>query len=102
LIKARFHRSKTGKFYGFDVRGHGDPAVCAAVSALSVNCVNSIEAFTRLTAKTERLGSGSLSLTLPEIQNGGESAEAGLLLESLLLGLRHIMEEHPKDLRVLV
>ena len=81
-------------------RGHagyddsGQDILCAAVSALLINTANSLEQFTQDDlAVDEGEGDGYLRICV-----GGEvSAEARLLLESLLLGLRTIQETYGED-----
>ena len=70
----------------------GSDIVCAAVSALMINTVNSIEQFTEdeLTVDEAVDGDGYLSFRL-----GGEVSErASLLTDSLLLGLETIEETY--------
>jgi len=80
-----------GAYRGFRVTGHagydaeGQDILCAAVSVLSVNAVNSIETLT--SDPVESLEEdGYLECRFPE----GLSAEGTLLFESWLLGMRQI------------
>ena len=89
---------KDGKSYrGFSSKGHaeydeyGRDIVCAAVSVLTTNTVNSIEAFTedRFSGELDEKN-GSLSVTFPEPL----SADASLLMDSMVLGLQGIQESY--------
>ena len=79
-------------------RGHahyddsGLDIVCAAVSALLINTVNSIEVLTRddLSVDEDQAGDGYLSFTLGRDQ----SSDTVLLLDSMVLGLQTIMENY--------
>ncbi|NDL67919.1 ribosomal-processing cysteine protease Prp [Anaerotalea alkaliphila] len=77
---------------GFDV--HGKDIVCAAVSALALNTVNSIEAFTsdkfHVSVDEEE---GSLHFRLEH----APGKEAALLLKSLELGVRGIHEDYGRE-----
>ena len=103
MVTIRFVRSK-GVLRSFESKGHalygdfGQDIVCAAVSALSINCANSLEAFTEDPFSVDS-GEGFLSLRL----DGEPSEKASLLMESLLLGLTGIEKEYGrKHLRVLI
>lgn len=96
MIKAVFFKNSDNYISGFRVKGHADYAdsgediVCAAVSALTVNAVNSIEYFTsdKFTYKNK---SGFFEFRFKENTSG---SEAQLLLHSLLLGLQAIQKDY--------
>lgn len=89
---------KHGDLYkGFEVKGHagyadaGSDIVCAAISALTINCINSIETFTKDEFILEQDEcSGVLRLTFKD----KVSSNSQLLIDSLTLGLREIRNEH--------
>ena len=74
---------------GYDEEGHD--IICAAVSALAINAVNSVEEFTNdvFTGEAAEDG-GFLSFHLTE----QISAESKLLMDSLVLGLQNIKDEY--------
>ena len=81
-------------------RGHagyddtGRDILCAAVSALMVNAANYQERFTQDDLVVEEgVGDGYLMIRI----NGTVSAEAGLLLKSLVLGLETIRESYDEE-----
>ena len=83
------------EFKGFRCEGHagyaqeGEDIVCAAVSVLTVNTVNSIEAFTEdAFSGEEKDGFVSCMLT------GCVSGETRLLMDSMVLGLSHIKNNY--------
>ena len=97
MIKATFYYEGE-KITGFDISGHagfaahGHDIVCAAVSMLVTNTVNSIEVFIdSVTAFHEEESKGAMSLNIRE---PGEDAE--LLLKALLLGLEAVKKEYGK------
>ncbi len=85
-------------YCGFHCKGHagyaeeGSDIICSAVSALTVNTVNSIEAFTKdhINAST---GKGYLEAHI----DGEVSGEAGLLLRSMVLGLQDIQKNYGSE-----
>ena len=86
-----------GLYKGFEVSGHsgyadaGEDIVCAAISALTINCINSIETFTNdefLLDTDEEAGLIRLIFSY----NPGSKSE--LLIDSLALGLREIENEN--------
>ena len=97
MIKATFYYEGE-KITGFKVLGHagfaeyGHDIVCAAVSMLVLNTVNSIEAFTEsVTAFHEEESKGAISLMVED-----PSEDAELLLKSLKLGLDSVRKEYGK------
>lgn len=104
MINVILKRNKEGRLYFFRVSGHagyaakGNDIVCAAVSILAVNAANSIEAFTKdemISELDEK--KGSLEVTLKTVGD-----KSSLLLESFLLGLNGIQDEHRDYLSVKV
>ncbi len=90
-------KSETGVYNGFLAKGHagfdayGKDIVCAAVSAMIINTINSIEAFTEDAFKTEAdKESGQIEFELVS----DVSRESELLLKSLALGLQGIEEQY--------
>ena len=83
---------------GFSVRGHagyadkGEDIVCSAVSALTINAVNSIEAFTK-DRFSVRSDDGLLKMEL----DGEISEDTRLLLDSMILGLKSIQTQYGNE-----
>jgi len=91
--------SKTSRQYiGFTVKGHADYAqegydiICAAVSVLTVNTLNSIEAFTEDAFFGEQ-DDGYISCRFSE----SLSPQAALLMDSMVLGLTDIQNHYGKQ-----
>lgn len=90
---------KENQITGFDFYGHagfarkGKDIVCAGVSALVINTVNSVEQLTqdRFTCEVEEK-SGDVRFHLTE----DSSEEAQLLMKSLELGVLAIQEQYSK------
>ena len=100
MIKATFFKDSQGQYRGFSLLGHagyaehGYDIICASVSALSVNTVNSIEKFTDDSFEAsvdEETG------MLPCRFNGSVSKESDLLINSLLLGLEGIRDDYAEN-----
>ena len=95
MIKAIFY-SRDNRYYGFKISGHaeygccGRDVVCAGVSALVINTVNSIEEFTEDSVITEESEDGMVRFKII----GNVSDKSRLLLKSLRLGLCSIYEEY--------
>ena len=85
------------QYCGFRSCGHagyakeGSDIICAAVSVLTVNAINSIDTLTE-DAFDVRQDEGYLELIL----EGTCSKETSLLLDSLVLGLESIQESYGK------
>jgi uncharacterized protein YsxB (DUF464 family) len=94
MILVKIYKTKNNVIYGIKVKNHGKPILCSAVSALVINTVNSIEAFTDEEITLKHNKDGLLYFELPRIKNGGNNKEAELLLSSLVLGLSGIINEY--------
>jgi len=100
MIKATILHNKEGLAVGFKVENHGDTHVCAAVSMLTINTVNSITKLTDVSeddviANWDDAG-GFLEFKLKNV--GQRNSGAGLLLDALVLGLTDVSQEYPKDI----
>ena len=90
-------KKKDDQIIGFHIEGHsgyedrGKDIVCAAVSALAINCVNSIDVFTgdRCIVENDE-AQGMIDLLV----QGNISEPAELLLKSLVLGLEEISKSY--------
>lgn len=102
MIKVCVYRNNDNEIYGFKSTGHGLDIVCSAVSALSINTVNSIENFTDLKFECEyEKGGGFLKFEIPFIKDGGHNHDANLLLESLFFGLSAIKEQYGEHINII-
>ncbi len=87
---------------GFLCSGHagyaesGRDIVCAAVSALTAACANSLESVAHIRPNV-KCGEGLLAVHLPE---GCESRDAQILFQGLFQGLRDIQAQYPSYIRL--
>lgn len=94
MIRVKFY-VKDGRYIGFAAAGHADYAdsgkdiICAAVSALVINTVNSIENLTEARSLTKGDCRGHIYL---RVFDQDESTE--LLMKSLRQGLIDIYKEY--------
>lgn len=99
MIKAKFFRNENGKIYGFSVNDHGDSIVCAAVSALVLNCINCIDEFTLCDFSFDHdKDGGFISIEIPLIKKGGFNHDVNLILNCLLLGLMGVSAKAENDI----
>ncbi len=95
MIKAVFY-TKNEEIFGFRVTGHaeygqrGKDVVCAGVSALVINAVNSLEKLTEDSVIVEESDDGSVRCKIP----GEPTKEGKLILKSLQLGLVSVYESY--------
>lgn len=87
-------RRKRGRIWAFTVTDHGKTDVCAAVSLLTLNTVNSIEALTgtHFTCEYDPEG-GFLQFEIKEY-----NPKTDLLLEAMALGLESVKENYGNDI----
>ena len=97
MIIISIYQNEEGSIIGFGSEGHagfakhGEDIVCAAVSALVINTINSIETFTDDTfdyQENEKRGHIDFKI-ISELSN-----ESSLLLNSLFLGLQGISDDY--------
>jgi len=97
MIEIIIHR-KNNQYTGFVSEGHagyaeeGYDIICAAVSVLTVNTINSIEAFTS-DHFAVRQGDGLIEFIL----EGAISKETALLMDSMILGLQDIQKNYGNE-----
>ena len=97
MIQVTMLTNQNGKYIGFECIGHagfadaGKDIVCAGVSALVINAVNSIDRYTSetFTLDTEE-ETGKLAVYFD--RPAGHDAE--LLLNSLVLGIKGIQKQY--------
>jgi len=100
MIKISIYQNEEDVITGFQLNGHagyadhGHDIVCAAVSALVINTINSVEQFTNDIFSLEQdEESGMIEFHVTsEI-----SDESKLLLNSLFLGLSGIQEDYGQE-----
>ena len=97
MIKISVYQNNESKIIGFRSEGHagfassGQDIVCAAVSALIINTINSIEQFTSDTFDyQENEKKGIIEFKI----QSSLSNESSLLLNSLFLGLQGISDDY--------
>ena len=98
MINVTIFKDSSDVYRGFSLVGHagyaesGSDIVCAAVSMLATNTVNSIEALTKDKISynvDEKTGLLTMSFSDKDI-----SAEAKLLADSFILGIQSVMESY--------
>jgi len=105
LIIVRIERRPDGTIDGFSSRGHagyadpGEDIVCAAVSAITIGTVNSVEALTGVVMKS-RMKDGFLSARLPKLSENANVEQIQLLLESMQVILIGIEDEYDKYIKI--
>jgi len=105
LVIVRIERHEDGTIDGFSSRGHagyadhGEDIVCAAISAVTVGTVNSIEALTGVEMKT-KMKDGFLSARLPDLPENSPKEQVQLLLESMQVMLASIEESYGEYIKI--
>jgi uncharacterized protein YsxB (DUF464 family) len=108
VIKGSFKRNEAGLIDQFLLTGHagagahGHDIVCAAVSALAINTVNSIDSLAGVKPIIEvnEAEGGFLEVALPRDITNEQRNIAQILMESLLLGLQAIQTENLEFVQV--
>ena len=103
MVSVIFYK-KNGSYFRIECSGHagdapeGENIVCAAISALVVNCFNSVEKFTDDFVSSETSKDGITSLQL----KNNISHDTELLINSLKLGLDDISRDNRRYLNISV
>lgn len=105
MIQAWIYR-EADRISGFKLTGHagageyGKDIVCAAVSVLAINTVNSIEQIASVMplVDSDDDNGGFLSVNVPESKDREAEQKAQVLLASFELGLRDISKTYDKYL----
>ena len=99
-----YKNSDNGEIVGFKAEGHsgyadaGHDIVCAAVSVLVINTINSIEKFTETDCEvTTNEDDAVIELIIPSKKQSNESL---VLLKALELGISFIAESNPDYLSI--
>ena len=104
MVRATLTLNSDGRYIAYRCEGpagyaeEGYDIVCAAVSVLGINCVNSLEALCSVQAEVTGYAEGMLAFTLPASLSETQQHDAQLLMRSLQLGLESIAEDYPKNL----
>ncbi|HQD49706.1 MAG TPA: ribosomal-processing cysteine protease Prp [Defluviitaleaceae bacterium] len=106
-MKVVFYLNKNKQLCGFEISGHagygkyGSDIVCAAVSTLAINTVNSIEVFSSdpICIETDKKD-GLMIFSLDEKAKAYPADETLLFLKSLELGLKNIQKNYKKHILI--
>lgn len=99
MINITLFTDASGKRIGVEANGHagyakrGSDIVCSAVSALTINLVNSLAELTKQHFDSEADENGRIRILFRE----ETTAEALLLLDSYMLGVRRIQSDYGKQ-----
>ncbi len=103
MTEITFYRNDNDEYMGFECIGHsgyaksGKDIVCASISALTINFVNSVDEFTSSKCDVDAdEKSGYMKVTVNDSQN----ADVQLLFKSLRLGLNGVQESYSKYLKL--
>ncbi len=99
MISIIIYQNHSRQYVGFSTQGHanysdyGTDIICSAVSALTINTINSIEQFTsvKFTVDTNQK-SGRIDFKI----TGECDDKSTLLLDSMILGLQGLQKDYGK------
>lgn len=100
MIEVIIYENKTKEYKGFSLIGHADYAdsgediICAAVSALTINTINSLENFTDEIVEPVTNEEEGLIYLMFEKTPGHDGQ---LLIKSLVLGLQEIQKSNGNE-----
>ena len=107
MIKINLYYNNQGDLWHFSLHGHagyadhGQDVVCAGVSMIVINTINSIESFTDEPIKLqENSEEGYIDCIFPQIKSGKGAPEAILLLKSMTLGLESTKNQYGEYIQI--
>ncbi len=105
MVKATFYQNQN-VIEGFSCIGHADDqaeagqdVICAGISALVINAINSIDELTESRFSVDSAGEEGGRITFSFEDVPGEDAR--LLISSMILGLREIEREYGNEYLIL-
>ena len=105
MITVSIYELDNGSIGGFLYEGHADAGeygydiVCSAVSALTIGCVNSMEAFTQAGFMEDAADDGGYLKVILKPETADDH-DAQLLLKSMVLSVSQMAESYPENLRI--
>ena len=105
MTNIKLYARKGGDIFGMQVKGHagfgvrGTDVVCASVSILTINTINSIQ---KLTSDKCNEKVNARKATIDFEIDGEVSRESKVLLESLKMGLEAISKDYPGNVKITV
>lgn len=106
MTHAMIYKSSQGELVGFKTIGHsgyadeGSDIVCAAISMLVINTINSLDQFTD--ADCEVITDEENAMISCMVQSCREVQKVQVLLQSLELGLNSVADSNPDYLLITV
>ena len=108
MTRCILYLDSTGNYTGFSVRGHagyaeaGSDIVCAAVSMLVINTINSIQQFTKAIFSVDAAEEegGFLTFQLEKTHSPQERHDVELLLEAMYFGLQSVQEAYANTIEI--
>jgi len=101
MVEVTIYKTYKHDYVGFDVTGHANPTkergediICAAISMLVINTINSIERYCK--DKTSYVSDESAGVIEYRFDTFA-SHDARLLLHSMILGLESIEDEYHSE-----
>jgi uncharacterized protein YsxB (DUF464 family) len=97
MTKITIYKDRTGNYQSFQCRDHagsgeyGFDIVCAAISVLTINTINSLDSLTKDTFElTQDENTGFIQVIFPhQLSSGGR-----LLMDSYVMGIESIQSEY--------
>jgi len=108
MIRTTIWRDAKGHIRKFSVKGHagaaayGQDIVCAAVSILVTNAINSSEYLLRVPVATDRdVAPGDVECVVPAVAETNTDDKLQLLFEAMVFGIQQVAESYPDFVKFL-
>jgi len=100
MIKVTLYHNNNKDIYRFSVSNHGEPIVCAGVSALVITCVNFIQAHFNHEIDLQMKDMQFIDFSVNELQQNKITHDTSLIINNMAYGLRLIAETYSDDIKI--
>jgi len=95
MIKVELYHNKNGNICRFKIHNHGDPIVCAGVSALVITAVNFIKSRLGVKCSVEFKDSDFIDFEFEPTK------EATLITQSMIFGIEQIRDSYKNQIKII-
>ena len=101
MIKVFLYYNKNKDIYRFKVLQHGEPIVCAGVSALVITCANFIQTQFNLDVVQKHRDAEYIDFEVRDIKRGKRNHPANLIIDNMVFGLRLIEDSYSDNIQII-
>ena len=97
MIEMVLYQNSEGSVHRFRIQNHGDPIVCAGVSALAITCANFLSA--KFSENIRQSYDGSEYIDVEII--GDITHDMSLIIQNMVFGIDLISDAYPNQIKII-